>query len=172
MLPDNNIPPPLGLLKPSKSGLVYTLIVVQQPERARCCGFGEKDRRPIDPPPIVQLKASIHGREISLTTVDTKLFSLHCDLYSADTSQQCSLVCPPPYHLIAKDRTRNSNMSYVTSSPKNVPVKNLLGSLVSNAYCLNNLEEKPGVYFVFHDLSVRTEGTFTLRFRFLDLDAG
>ncbi|POG57577.1 velvet factor, partial [Rhizophagus irregularis DAOM 181602=DAOM 197198] len=33
----------------------YTLIVSQQPLRARMCGFGEKDRRPIDPPPIVQL---------------------------------------------------------------------------------------------------------------------
>uniref|UniRef100_A0A1D1XQ09 Velvet domain-containing protein n=1 Tax=Anthurium amnicola TaxID=1678845 RepID=A0A1D1XQ09_9ARAE len=33
----------------------YTLRVSQQPLRARMCGFGEKDRRPIDPPPIVQL---------------------------------------------------------------------------------------------------------------------
>lgn len=29
--------------------------MVQNPVRARCCGFGEKDRRPIDPPPILQL---------------------------------------------------------------------------------------------------------------------
>ncbi|KAF9109668.1 hypothetical protein BGX27_007360 [Mortierella sp. AM989] len=29
--------------------------IVQQPRHARMCGFGEKDRRPIDPPPIVQL---------------------------------------------------------------------------------------------------------------------
>ncbi|KAF9939665.1 hypothetical protein BGZ65_009858 [Modicella reniformis] len=29
--------------------------IVQQPLHARMCGFGEKDRRPIDPPPIVQL---------------------------------------------------------------------------------------------------------------------
>jgi hypothetical protein len=31
--------------------------VVQNPIRARCCGFGEKDRRPIDPPPILELIA-------------------------------------------------------------------------------------------------------------------
>jgi hypothetical protein len=53
-----------------------------------------------------------------------------------------------------------------------VPVRNLLGSVVSNAFCLNNLNNEPGVYFVFYDLSVRTEGTFTLQFRFSDLDAG
>ncbi|KAF9110851.1 hypothetical protein BGX27_005815 [Mortierella sp. AM989] len=29
--------------------------IVQQPKHARMCGFGEKDRRPIDPPPIIQL---------------------------------------------------------------------------------------------------------------------
>lgn len=146
--------------------------MVQHPERARCCGFGEKDRRPIDPPPIVQLKASIHGREVSLNAADTKLFALHCDLYSADTLQECTLVCPPPYHLVPKDRTKNSNMNLTPTSSKGFPVKNLLGSLVSNAYCLNDLERNPGVYFVFPDLSVRTEGSFTLRFRFLDLDAG
>jgi hypothetical protein len=31
------------------------LEIVQQPLRARMCGFGEKDRRPVDPPPVVQL---------------------------------------------------------------------------------------------------------------------
>ncbi|KAG0168494.1 hypothetical protein DFQ29_010132, partial [Apophysomyces sp. BC1021] len=33
----------------------YELVVVQQPLRARMCGFGDKDRRPISPPPILQL---------------------------------------------------------------------------------------------------------------------
>ncbi|KAG0037609.1 hypothetical protein BGZ82_002233 [Podila clonocystis] len=32
-----------------------TIKIVQQPLHARMCGFGEKDRRPVDPPPIVQL---------------------------------------------------------------------------------------------------------------------
>lgn len=49
------IPPPLGLGRPSQRSKKYKLILVQQPIRARCCGFGEKDRRPIDPPPILQL---------------------------------------------------------------------------------------------------------------------
>lgn len=34
----------------------FRLEVVQQPLRARMCGFGDKDRRPITPPPILQLK--------------------------------------------------------------------------------------------------------------------
>lgn len=35
----------------------------QQPLHARMCGFGEKDRRPIDPPPIVQLIVRQKGQE-------------------------------------------------------------------------------------------------------------
>ncbi|GAN08619.1 hypothetical protein MAM1_0214d08134 [Mucor ambiguus] len=33
----------------------YKLEIVQQPSRARMCGFGDKDRRPISPPPILKL---------------------------------------------------------------------------------------------------------------------
>lgn len=36
-------------------GRRYTLQVVQQPQRARMCGFGDKDRRPITPPPCIRL---------------------------------------------------------------------------------------------------------------------
>ena len=35
----------------------FALEIVQQPIRSRLCGFGEKDRRPIDPPPVVQARA-------------------------------------------------------------------------------------------------------------------
>lgn len=76
------IPPPLGLGRPSQKSKKYKLstlnkfcnfcmfnnqntiqppfdfpkiVMVQNPVRARCCGFGEKDRRPVDPPPILQL---------------------------------------------------------------------------------------------------------------------
>lgn len=33
----------------------YSLDIVQQPTRARMCGFGDKDRRPITPPPCVRV---------------------------------------------------------------------------------------------------------------------
>lgn len=41
----------------------YELVVCQQPLHARMCGFGEKDRRPIDPPPIVQLIVKQQGQD-------------------------------------------------------------------------------------------------------------
>jgi hypothetical protein len=85
---------------------------------------------------------------------------VQCDLYSKDTTRTCNLVYSPSYY---------PSRELVETT---VPVRNLLGSVVSNSYCLNDLDNKPGVYFVFYDLSVRTEGTFTLQFRFSDLDAG
>ncbi|KAG4101088.1 hypothetical protein H8356DRAFT_1074918 [Neocallimastix lanati (nom. inval.)] len=33
----------------------YNLIIRQQPAYARCSNFNDKERRPIDPPPIIQL---------------------------------------------------------------------------------------------------------------------
>ncbi|CAO3626218.1 unnamed protein product [Mucor fragilis] len=44
--------PPTPLENDSR---IYNLEIVQQPERARMCGFGDKDRRPISPPPILKL---------------------------------------------------------------------------------------------------------------------
>lgn len=38
-----------------QNGVRYELLVVQQPKRARMCGFGDKDRRPITPPPCVRI---------------------------------------------------------------------------------------------------------------------
>ncbi|KAF9293437.1 hypothetical protein BGZ88_005365 [Linnemannia elongata] len=49
--PATRTPPPLSKGPTHRA----TIKIVQQPLHARMCGFGEKDRRPIDPPPIVQL---------------------------------------------------------------------------------------------------------------------
>ncbi|KAK5948161.1 hypothetical protein OHC33_010814 [Knufia fluminis] len=48
-----NPPPPPELHR--YNGNIWKLRVVQEPKRARMCGYGDKDRRPISHPPIVQL---------------------------------------------------------------------------------------------------------------------
>ncbi|KAJ3454306.1 hypothetical protein MRS44_018200 [Fusarium solani] len=45
----------ISVSKGKDSNLKYSLRVRQQPAAARSCGFGERDRRTVDPPPIVQL---------------------------------------------------------------------------------------------------------------------
>ena len=74
----------------------YTLEMVQEPQRARACGFGDKDRRPLSPPPIVRLWV----RTASGQLVDPNLVSIHflvlmVDLWSADGTQQRNVVMHP-----------------------------------------------------------------------------
>ncbi len=45
----------LPFVQPRESDYTFELIIRQHPARARMIGFGEKDQRPIDPPPILQL---------------------------------------------------------------------------------------------------------------------
>lgn len=65
-----------------QDGKRYRLVVVQSPSRARMCGFGDKDRRPLSPTLIVKLIIYDvqSGRELAATDVDTSAFFLASDL--------------------------------------------------------------------------------------------
>ncbi|GAA93527.1 uncharacterized protein L969DRAFT_95822 [Mixia osmundae IAM 14324] len=55
----------------------------------------------------------------------------------------------------------------VRESNEIVSVRNLTGSLHANASLLRNEHGRLGIYFIFSDLSVRTEGKFTIRLVFM-----
>lgn len=78
----------------STNGRRYELTVVQQPVRARMCGFGDKDRRPITPPPCILLKVfdETTGNEIDPNDVDAQHFVLTVDLWNAEGNQEVNLV--------------------------------------------------------------------------------
>lgn len=69
-----------------RNGRKYRLVVVQHPTRARMCGFGDKDRRPLSPTLIVKLIITDEatGKEISPWNVNTSLFFLASDLCHPD----------------------------------------------------------------------------------------
>ncbi|KAI9037881.1 velvet factor family protein [Aspergillus affinis] len=48
-------PPPLPPPRRPSSSSRYRLHIRQQPLAARACGAGDRDRRPVDPPPIIQM---------------------------------------------------------------------------------------------------------------------
>jgi len=128
----------------------YTLIVSQQPLRARMCGFGEKDRRPIDPPPIVQLVVTDENGNpdtgANLRMLQNPFFVLHVTLWSEDGRDERNVISNPP---------------------KTTRV--LMGSLVSSPAILKNTTGEQGCYFCFPDLSIRTEGKYTLKFSLMKL---
>lgn len=49
--------------------------------------------------------------------------------------------------------------------------RTLIGPLAAGAQRLNDDQERPGIFFLFQDLSVRTEGTFRLRMRLVNVGA-
>jgi hypothetical protein len=125
--------------------LRYDLKVIQQPERARACGSGAKssaDRRPVDPPPVVELKIyeenpNAHEGKDDITFA-----------YEANFFLFATLEVARP---VAQARGQ---------APQQVPV--LTGMPVSGmAY----LDRPSGAgYFIFPDLSVRHEGLYRLSF--------
>ncbi|CAO3689340.1 unnamed protein product [Umbelopsis ramanniana] len=187
--------PPMGLARPSRSVNRYRLEVIQHPLRARCCGFGEKDRRPIDPPPVLQLFVEGEdGELITVSSLDISFFLVQCDLYSDDGTEERNIVLHPStvpnthftttssaiisppisggVSFASESSKYGGSLSTVISLRNPTPTRNLMGSLIANAVQLENPQKTSGIYFVFPDLSVRSEGKYTLKFMFFDLAVG
>ncbi|KAK2052159.1 hypothetical protein LY76DRAFT_351944 [Colletotrichum caudatum] len=133
--------------RPTRNGkrMFYELKVLQQPERARACGSGQKsaaDRRPVDPPPVVQLHVyeGPNRKEARDVTFNYRAnFFLYAEL------------CPA--RPMAHGRV---NTPAATSAPV------LTGMPVSGMAYLDRPSEAG--YFLFPDLSVRHEGRYVLAF--------
>ncbi|KAF2212921.1 hypothetical protein CERZMDRAFT_67815 [Cercospora zeae-maydis SCOH1-5] len=80
-----------------REGLRYSLQVVQQPQRARMCGFGDKDRRPITPPPCVRLVIvdSATNKEVAMDDAllgDPSFYILQVDLWAETADREANVV--------------------------------------------------------------------------------
>ncbi|KAK3988141.1 velvet factor-domain-containing protein [Cladorrhinum sp. PSN332] len=141
--------PPHIISRVTKGGrkLWYCLKVIQQPERARACGSGPKssaDRRPVDPPPVVELRIYEgntwdQAQEKDITFLYSANFFLYATLEHA--------------RVMAHGRVQ-------TPAANTPPV--LTGMPVSGMAYLDRPTEAG--YFLFPDLSVRHEGRYRLTF--------
>lgn len=129
--------------------LRYELKVRQQPIAARACGFGERDRRVIDPPPIIQLVVT--DPETGVVDFDELRYSLnvvHCSLWNASgTGEETALIQP--------DRRAT---------------RRLMGQLVASPSVAKDEHDQEGCFFCFPDLSCRTHGRYRLRFVLMRID--
>ncbi|KAI8964105.1 velvet factor-domain-containing protein [Daldinia sp. FL1419] len=136
---------------PAAAPSTYTLRVRQQPVAARSCGFGERDRRVIDPPPIVQVVFEEDTTKASQEEIRAQLkfrFSvMHCTIWNETGDQDCSGM-PDDYR----------------------QQRRLMGTIVSSPFVGFDENDKEGCFFCFPDLSCRTPGTFRLRFSLVVLD--
>ncbi|ODQ55254.1 hypothetical protein SAICODRAFT_69275 [Saitoella complicata NRRL Y-17804] len=170
----------------------YSLVVVQHPERCRMAGFGDKDRRALSPPPFVKLIIrDLYGREMPVDDIDIDRFVVTAELFSADEPAaemnlllQTSLSTPnshtktergkhPPTIAVLSTSTSDpSTSSLPTKQITSAVTRNLLGSVVVSGFKLTDLEGELGIWFIFNDLSVRTEGKYRLKFSFANLNMG
>ncbi|KAJ5701922.1 Velvet factor, partial [Penicillium malachiteum] len=61
----------------------FDLSIRQQPNRARVAGGKEKERKPIDPPPIVQLRVREEGSYLATHYLQSPYYFMCCSLYDA-----------------------------------------------------------------------------------------
>ncbi|KAJ9655128.1 hypothetical protein H2201_008872 [Coniosporium apollinis] len=137
------------VLSRDNAELRYELRVRQQPIAARACGSGERDRRVIDPLPIVQLLAT--DPRTGRPDNDEMRYSLnvvHCTLWNADATQEETALVQP-----ARSTTRR-----------------LMGQLVASPSVAKDEHDVEGCFFCFPDLSCRTHGRYRLRFVLMWID--
>lgn len=136
-------------MSPSIRRQGYKLYIRQQPVAARSCGFGERDRRVIDPPPIVELKIedpTATPEEIRVA-LRVPFAVMHCTIWDDAGAKDISFM-PEEYR----------------------QQRRLMGTTVSSPF--NGRDEKgvDGCFFCFPDLSVRTSGAFRLKFVLVMVD--
>jgi len=75
-------------------GRHYSLDIAQQPDRARMCGFGDKDRRPITPPPCIRLCIidESTNQDIDYTQIDSHHYILQVDLWNPEGTAAVNCV--------------------------------------------------------------------------------
>ncbi|KAI1315214.1 hypothetical protein EDD11_001102 [Mortierella claussenii] len=114
--------------------------------------------------------------------MDVNFYMVIADIYSADTTTPCTLVTNPVSSLQTSQSASISGVgagagpstgqsvgeSVLSLAGHSPPMasRNLTGSTVASGNLLSNLENETGVYFVFQDISVRSEGAYTLKFSF------
>ncbi|CAG8016998.1 unnamed protein product [Penicillium olsonii] len=119
----------------------FDLTIRQQPNRARVAGGKEKERKPIDPPPIVQLRVREEGTYLAQHYLQSPYYFLCCSLYDPTEER------PVPV----------------------APSTALAGTLVSSLHRLKDVDNSDGGFFVFGDLSVKLEGEFRLKFTLFEM---
>ncbi|KAF9199521.1 hypothetical protein BGZ49_010337 [Haplosporangium sp. Z 27] len=123
----------------------YILSIRQQPARAKVCGAKERDRRPIDPPPIVQIKLADPSSDKNKDYLQSPYLFMCCNLvHENDPSGE---IVAPAHRALA-------------------------GTVVSSLNRLKDVDNSDGGFFVFGDMSARIEGRFRLRFTLLELVEG
>ncbi|KAJ9292958.1 hypothetical protein DTO271G3_8256 [Paecilomyces variotii] len=119
----------------------FELLIRQQPDRAKMAGSKERDRKPIDPPPIIQLRIRDGNHYLAQNYLQNPYYFMCISLYDA-----------------AEDRP-------ATVQPSTA----LAGTLVSSLHRLKDVDNSDGGFFIFGNLFIKVEGEFRLMFTLFEM---
>ncbi|KAL7282566.1 hypothetical protein ACG7TL_004037 [Trametes sanguinea] len=100
----------------------YSLEVVQHPIRARMCGFGDKDRRPLAPAAVAKMIVRREdGSLVDVDEIDCSFFLVTVDLWSADGKHEMNLVLHPTSadRYVPSNTPKNKRRGTVTTATSN-----------------------------------------------------
>ncbi|KAI0390235.1 hypothetical protein F5Y17DRAFT_80234 [Xylariaceae sp. FL0594] len=123
----------------------YTLSFMQQPQHAKAANGKDKDRRPVDPPPILRLEVA-PGQDPD------------------GVYKQSPYLIVVAYLEFAPGQEHDAN--------KAPPANLMSGTTVSSLHRLKDPADQEGAFFVFGDLTIRREGHYCLRFDLLQMEFG
>ncbi|KAI1503506.1 velvet factor-domain-containing protein [Biscogniauxia marginata] len=121
----------------------YRLTVLQQPIMAKAANGKDKDRKPVDPPPILQL-----------------------DVPSDEDPDGVYRQSPYLIAVAYLEYGRGSNHGSDAVPPANL----MSGTMVSSLHRLKDPSNQEGAFFIFGDLTIKSEGTYTIRFDLLQME--
>ncbi|KAI9305984.1 velvet factor-domain-containing protein [Cunninghamella echinulata] len=118
----------------------YQLNLRQQPQRAKISVINERDRRTIEPPPILQLQWNDCSPDETKKRLQCPFYFMMVTLLSADTNE---LLPTEEY---------------------------LSGSTVSSLYRLRDINDEDGGFFIFGDLYCKKQGYYKLQFSLFEME--
>lgn len=192
ILQHSPMPPPPR--KPASTSSRYHLYIRQQPIAARACGAGDRDRRPVDPPPIIQMLMTDFDSmwDLHLDILQDPRFTVGCFLFPVMPAAWSSSSESTSWENRAEENAPGFSTPLLSGkafvSPFYVdadPDPNTAPEHPSSGWPPNpnlNLprlrpptpEDKkrppriPSTFFIFSDLSVRTAGLYRLQFRLMN----
>ncbi|KAK9459015.1 velvet factor-domain-containing protein, partial [Lipomyces oligophaga] len=132
--------------------------IIQQPDRARSCGNVDRDRRCLDPPPVLKLEVrSRRTGEVDVEYMKRYSWIVQCFIYSANRQNA------------AGQPGIGVRISLYNSAGRTL----VRGNMVTNAQHLDlDIEghRGPACYFCFPDLSFSTAGFYCLKFQWAWID--
>lgn len=157
----------------------YNLHIRQHPIAARACGPWDRNRRPVDPPPIAQILVSDFDPTSSVhqDVLQDPQFTVGCSLYHFNRQSELEVAtCIDDTGL----KLRLSGKTFVSpfyvdkdpdpnSAPANGFSHNPTSYDDSSFGPLNLCDAKklpqPATFFIFPDLSISSPGLYRLKFR-------